>query len=156
MADRDWDKELAKVDKQLASLSDDALLGPPPATTGKKEVPSGKKAPAPSAPVAARATSSWSVYGRLILSLAVGVAMLLWPYPARCGVGLAAYLGAVGVVVASGVWSSIWTWRHRAAKAHTLSLLLILWGLVLGSIDILPRVGYGKPDLNHPATWVCP
>ena len=88
MADRDWDKELAKVDKQLASLSDDALLGPPPATTGKKEVPSGKKAPAPSAPVAARATSSWSVYGRLILSLAVGVAMLLWPYPARCGVGL--------------------------------------------------------------------
>ena len=156
MADRDWDKELAKVDKQLASLSDDALLGPPPATTGKKELPSGKKAPPASAPVAPKSTSSWGVYGRLILSLAVGVAMLLWPYPARCGVGLAAYLGAVGVVVASGVWSSIWTWRHRAARAHTLSLLLILWGLVLGSIDILPRVGYGKPDLNHPATWVCP
>lgn len=156
MADRDWDKELAKVDKQLASLSDDALLGPPPATTGKPTVPAGKKAPAQSAPVAARATSAWGVYGRVILSLAVGVAMLLWPYPARCGVGLAAYLGAVGVVVASGVWSSIWTWRHRAARAHTLSLLLILWGMVLGSIEILPRVGYGKPDLNHPAAWVCP
>ena len=26
--DRDWEKELAKVDKQLASLSDEALLGP--------------------------------------------------------------------------------------------------------------------------------
>jgi len=31
MADRDWDKELAKVDKQLASLSDEQLLGAPPA-----------------------------------------------------------------------------------------------------------------------------
>ena len=35
MADRDWDKELAKVDKQLASLSDDALAGPPPTAPAK-------------------------------------------------------------------------------------------------------------------------
>lgn len=156
MADRDWDKELAKVDKQLASLSDDALLGPPPATTGKPALPAGKKAPAQSAPAATKATTSWGVYARLTLSVALGVAMVLWPYPARCGIGLAGYLGAVVVVVASGVWSSVWTWRHRASKAHTLSLLLILWGLVLGSIEVLPRVGYGKPDQNHPATWACP
>lgn len=157
MADRDWDKELAKVDKQLASLSDDALLGPPPATTGKPNVPpSGKKAAAQSAPVVAKATTSWGVYARLTLSVALGVAMVLWPYPARCGLGLAGYLAAVVVVVASGVWSSVWTWRHRASKAHTLSLLLILWGLVLGSVEVLPRVGYGKPDANHPATWACP
>jgi len=158
MADRDWDKELAKVDKQLASLSDEALLAPTPAPTGKPGAPSPKRgaAPAAAAPAAARPTSSWGVYARLTLSVAVGVAMLIWPYPARCGVGLAAYLAAVGVVVASGVWSSVWTWRHRAAKAHTLSLLLILWGLLLGSIEVLPRVGYGKPDLNHPAAWACP
>jgi putative flippase GtrA len=85
----------------------------------------------------------------------VGVAMVLWPYPARCGVGLAGYLAAVAVVIASGVWSSVWTWRHRASKAHTLSLLLILWGLILGSIEVLPRIGYAKPDLAHPAAWVC-
>jgi len=36
-----------------------------------------------------------------------------------------------------------------------LSLLLILWGLVLGSMEVLPRVGYAKPDLAHPATWAC-
>jgi hypothetical protein len=81
--------------------------------------------------------------------------MVLWPYPARCGVGLAGYLAAVAVVTASGVWSSVWTWRHRASKAHTLSLLLILWGLILGSIEVLPRIGYAKPDLAHPAGWVC-
>jgi hypothetical protein len=159
MSDRDWDKELAKVDKQLASLSDDALLGPAPATPVQGGVPTGKRGaatPAPSAPAPARATSSWGVYARLTLSVAVGVAMLLWPYPARCGIGLAGYLAAVGVVLTSGIWSSVWTWRHRAPRAHTLSLLLILWGLLLGSIEVLPRVGYGKPDLNHPAAWTCP
>jgi hypothetical protein len=161
MADRDWDKELAKVDKQLASLSDDALLGPPPATTGGKKGAAGGQRDARSdkaarsAPSEPRATSSWGVYARLTLSVLVGVAMVLWPYPARCGVGLAGYLAAVAVVTASGVWSSVWTWRHRASKAHTLSLLLILWGLVLASIEVLPRIGYAKPDLGHPAGWIC-
>jgi hypothetical protein len=157
MADRDWDKELAKFDKQLASLSDDALVGPAPTPGAKGAAPvravKGEKVAKPlSEP---RATSSWGVYARLTLSVLVGVAMLLWPYPARCGVGLAGYLAAVTVVTASGVWSSVWTWRHRASKAHTLSLLLILWGLVLGSLEVLPRIGYAKPDLAHPATWVC-
>jgi hypothetical protein len=157
MADRDWDKELAKVDKQLASLSDDALLGPAPATAGKGAAPprAAKGEKASRAASEPRATSSWGVYARLTLSVLVGVAMVLWPYPARCGIGLAGYLAAVVVVIASGVWSSVWTWRHRASKAHTLSLLLILWGLVLGSIEVLPRIGYAKPDLAHPASWVC-
>jgi hypothetical protein len=161
MADRDWDKELAKVDKQLASLSDDALLGPPPATTGGKRDPtaasrdarSEKASRSPSEP---RATTSFGVYARLTLSVLVGAAIVIWPYPVRCGIGLAGYLGAVAVVTASGIWSSVWTWRHRASKAHTLSLLLILWGLVLGSLEVLPRIGYAKPDLRHPAMWVCP
>ncbi|MEP6495161.1 MAG: hypothetical protein ABJF01_20915 [bacterium] len=158
MADRDWDKELAKVDKQLASLSDDALLGPPavPATRGGKApaaAPAGKAAPAPAG---AKPTKAWAVYARLTLSVALGVAMVLWPYPARCGIGLAGYLAAVVVVVASGIWSSVWTWRHRAAHAHTLSLLIVLWGLILGSMEVLPRIGYAKPDLQHASTWACP
>jgi hypothetical protein len=160
MADRDWDKELAKVDKQLASLSDDALVGSPPATTGgKRDVASGQRDArgdkASRSTNEPRTTTSFGVYARLTLSVLVGVAMVLWPYPARCGLGLAGYLAAVAVVTASGVWSSVWTWRHRASKAHTLSLLLILWGLILGSIEVLPRIGYAKPDLAHPAGWVC-
>jgi hypothetical protein len=171
MADRDWDKELAKVDRQLASLSDDALLGPTkvqlPGNAGK---PSPSKAARPSAATNSgnsgnsggsisssepRTTTSWGVYARLTLSVALGIGMVLWPYPARCGPGLAAYLAAVVVVVTSGVWSSIWTWRHRASHAHTLSLLIILWGLILGSVEVLPRVGYAKPDLRHPSGWAC-
>jgi hypothetical protein len=165
MSDRDWDKEMAKIDKQLSSISDEQLLGPTPvkitpaaAVAGGKAAGSGKgSAPAKTAsgPDERPATKAWAVYARLIISVALGVAMVLWPYPSRCGAGLAAYLAAVVVVVASGIWSSVWTWRHRASHAHTLSLLLILWGLVLGSMEVLPRVGYAKPDLRHPALWSC-
>ncbi len=160
MPDKDWDKELAKIDKQLGSLSDEQLLGPttpalPPGKPSGK--PSGKPATA-AAPIAMgepSATKAWAVYARLTISVALGVAMMFWPYPARCGPGLAGYLAAVVAVVGSGVWSAVWTWRHRAPKSHALSLLLILWGLVLGSMEVLPRVGYAKPDARHPASWAC-
>jgi hypothetical protein len=161
--DRDWDKELSKIDKQLASLSDDALLGPTPVqlpARSSSASPAQKGGNAPRAAAAPssepKATTGWGVYARLTLSVALGVGMVLWPYPARCGPGLAGYLAAVVVVVTSGIWSSVWTWRHRASHAHTLSLLIILWGLVLGSIEVLPRIGYAKPDLRHPAGWACP
>jgi hypothetical protein len=161
MPDRDWDKELAKVDKQLASLSDEALLQP----TGKQA--GGGKKEAGGAVTKGKASLSadtgdvttgfpWGMYARLVLAVLLGVSMVVWPYERRCGVGLAGYLAAVVVVVASGVWSSIWTFRHRASRSHTLSLLIILWGLILGSIEVLPRVGYAKPDPKHPAGWACP
>lgn len=159
MADKNWDKELAKVDKQLASLSDEALLGTatPAPITGARDagrVPA-KSAPAASAPVASKATSGFWVYARLALVVVVAAAMPIWPYPAKCGVGLAGYLAAVGVVIAGGVWSSIWTWRHRAPRAHTVSLLVLSWGLVLGGMEVLPRIGYAIPNAAHPATWFC-
>lgn len=37
MPERDWDKELAKVDKQLSSLSDDELRGPAPTAPAKEK-----------------------------------------------------------------------------------------------------------------------
>jgi hypothetical protein len=155
MPDRDWDKELARIDKQLASLSDDQLVSPPAEIKR-----SGRDVALPTRPVArsaepARTTTTLGVYARLTVSLALGVGMFLWPYPSRCGVGLAGYLAAIVVVTASGFWSSIWTWRHRAALAHTLSLLVILWGFVLASIQVLPRVGYAIPSALHPAAWSC-
>jgi hypothetical protein len=146
MAANNWDRELAKIDKQLESISDEALMP-------TKEA----KTPAAKAQVKEKQdkTSTLGVMLRLVLAVTLGVAMLFWPYEARCGVGLAAYLGAVAAVVGAGVWTSIWTWRHRTGKAHLLSMLLILWGGVLGAIEILPRVGYAKPNPAHPAEWVC-
>jgi hypothetical protein len=157
--ERDWSKELVKVDKHMASLSDEELTAPRPGTAvAAPSAPASgapKAGPAAAAPTAPRATTGFGVYTRLTLSVLLGIAMIVWPYQARCGVGLAGYLAAVVVVVASGVWSGIWTWRHRAARAHMLSLLIVLWGLLLGSLEVLPRVGYAIPTMAHPATWAC-
>src|SRR5215213_4056431 len=131
MAEKNWDKELAKVDKQLASLSDEQLLGTPasaPMTAPRDAGRAPTKASQPSVAAATpTGTTSLGVYARLAVALAAGAAMVFWPYPSQCGVGLAGYLAAVGVVIAGGVWSAVWTWRHRAPRAHTLSLLLLSW-----------------------------
>ena len=146
MSGKDWDSELKKIDRMLEGASDEALL---PA----------KNAPTPAARAEAvakqKGTSTLGVMARLVLAVALGIGMLFWPYDAKCGLGLAGYIAATGVVVGAGVWSSIWTWRHRSARGHILSLLLILWGGVLGAIEILPRVGYAKPDAARPG-WSCP
>lgn len=146
MSSQDWDKELAKIDKHLESISDDALLPPAAPQKGAAGTP---------APAAKRETSTFGVFARLILAVALGIGMLFWPYSARCGLGLFGYLGATLVVIVAGGWSAIWTWRHRSGQAHVLSLLLILWGFILGAQEILPRVGYAKPDAMHPAVWLC-
>lgn len=146
MTDKDWEKELAKIDKQLEGASDEALF-----PTRGVVVPAQKQQR-----IEAQATTrSWGALARLALSVALGVGILFWPYVNRCGFGLAAYLLAVTAVGVGGVWSAVWTWRHRAAAAHGLSLLLVLWGLVLAAIEVLPRVGYAKPTLEHPPIWTC-
>jgi hypothetical protein len=141
-----WDEQMKKIDKQLESISDEALL------------PS-KQAPTPQAraEVVAKqaATSTLGVTLRLLLAVALGVGMLFWPYSARCGPGLFGYLAATGVVMLAGVWTSIWTWRHRSSRGHVLSLLLILWGMVLAAVEVLPRTGYAKPTPDHPTIWMC-
>ena len=147
MADRDWDFELKKIDKQLESVSDRELLASkdPPATPAAKIALAEKQA----------ATPTLGVFARLMLAVLLGVAMFFWPYVSRCGVGLFAYLGAVLVLLVAGGWSAIWAWRHRSGRAHVLALLLVLWGLILGAMEILPRTGYAKPSAQHPEGWVC-
>jgi hypothetical protein len=144
---KNWEKELAKIDKQLESMADETLLPSASATT-----------PEAKADIKAmqRKTRTLGVLARLMLSVALGVGMLFWPYEARCGFGLAVYLTSVLVVIGSGVWSAIWSWRHQSPRAHILSLLIVLWGLTLGAVEILPRSGYARPDPERPLTWLCP
>ena len=89
------------------------------------------------------------------MSAAACVSVAFWPYVAQCGLGLAGYLGAVGMVVVSGVWTAVVSWRRRAAWAHVISLLLIMWGAALAALEVLPRVGYARASLDHPAVWTC-
>ncbi|MBA4070255.1 MAG: hypothetical protein C0497_00200 [Gemmatimonas sp.] len=146
MTERNWDAELKKIDRQLESVSDEAMF--------PVKAAQGTQARAQVADVQ-KVTSTWGVFLRLSLTVALGAGMVFWPYSARCGIGLTGYLGAVSALVISGIWSSVWTFRHRTARAHTLSLLLVLWGLVLASVEVLPRTGYATPSAAHPANWSC-
>lgn len=157
MTDRDWEAELKKIDAAMAKqgpAAPPAAGSAPPAAAPAGARPAAVAAPS-SLGLPTSGTTSFGVYFRLTLAVAVGVGIIFWPYTARCGLGLYAYLAAVATVAVSGAWSAVWTFRHRAARAHVLSLLLVLWGLVLGALDVLPRVGYAIPTADHPVTWAC-
>jgi uncharacterized membrane protein HdeD (DUF308 family) len=131
---------MAKIDRQLESVSDEALF---PTKTGTGKGPNAAAVRAENVEKQ-RTTSTFGVFLRLLLSVALGVGIIFWPYDARCGFALAGYLAAVGVVTASGVWSAVWTWRHRSARGHTLSLLLVLWGVILGAMEVLQVTDAGR------------
>ena len=154
MSDKDWEKLMAKVDKEIASIPESAPA-PAPAKPAPRPSASGGavRAPAPARPAdpVVAGGAVWPAYLRLVLATALGIGVYFWPYENRCGVGLYGYLFVVLVVAVSGVWSAVWTWRHQTAKAHVVSILLIVWGLVLGGSEVLPRIGYAKRVLP----WAC-
>ncbi|MEK7667070.1 MAG: hypothetical protein AAB409_00285 [Gemmatimonadota bacterium] len=136
---RDWDRELAAIDKIIAS-------GPPVPAAQPAAAPKGGRAPA--APGRYAVLFTWV---RLGLGLSLGAAMTQWPYTHGCGLPLFVYLGAVCAVLVAGVWSSVSSWKTRSGFAHFLSVALILWGGVLAAREVLPRIGYAEQS----AEWVC-
>ena len=140
--ERDWDKELADIDKVIARTP----AGPAPVPAAQ-----GKATPAlPSAPVGRKAAlATWL---RVLLGALLAVGMTQWPYGHGCGLSLFLYVGATASVVVAGLWSSISSWRRRMGLAHTLALVITAWGMVLLAREILPRTGYAKQALH----WTCP
>lgn len=161
MSDRNWEAELAKIDKQLASVSDEALLAEskavaPTKTAGRTMAAPTVAGPARAATSAAPAAGAWR--GWLQVAIAVGAAagLMFWPWPAPCGAPLIGFTAATGAVALLGVWSAVGTWRHRLGLAHVASLLVVLWGLALGAREVLPRVGYAAPTPERSEGWSCP
>ena len=147
--ERDWDKELAEVDRllnQLPSHREEQVA----AQSAKRAQPATR--PAAGAPEASTSGGRIGTWARVGLGLALGIGMPLWPYDHACGIKLFLYFGGVLTVVVAGVWSSLSSWKRRMGTAHLMSQLLVIWGLVLTAQVVLPRVGYTKV----PATWFCP
>ena len=134
---RDWDKELAEIDRQMARQP--AGAGAKPATAASTGgVVSGR--------------ALFTTWLRVVLGLTLALAMTQWPYLHRCGLNLFLYCGAIVTVIVAGVWSGVSSWYRRLALAHVLSVLVVLWGLVLAARETLPRIGYAQET----ATWLCP
>ena len=139
---RDWDKDLAAVDKAIESW--------------KATTPGTSATPPKQTPVVARAAEpqkgAMATWLRVLLVLAFAVAVPFWPYPRGCGVNLFLYMGVISLLVVAGLWGAANSWGRRLGKAHVLSLLTVLWGLALLAYEVLPRVGYAA----HQAQWMCP
>lgn len=136
---RDWDKELADIDKLIAST--------PPAAGQPQAV----LRPAERAPVAHSRRELFGAWSRVLLGVVLAAALTQWPYAHRCGLGLLIYLGAAGTVVLAGVWGMVFSWRRRLGLAHVIALGVFLWGAALVAGQVLPRVGYAKAE----AAWRC-
>ena len=161
MSDRNWEAELAKIDKQLASVSDEALLAEskavaPTKSAGRTMAAPTMAAPARSAAPSAPAAGAWRGWVKVTIAVGAAAGLMFWPWPASCGAPLIGFTAATGAVALLGVWSAVGTWRHRLGLAHVASLLVVVWGLALGAREVLPRVGYAAPTPQRSEGWRCP
>jgi hypothetical protein len=141
---RNWDKELADIDKVIASGAGAPSSVPAPRSGGSAPPAGGG-----GRPLSRRtALTTWI---RVALGVAVAVAVLQWPYAHRCGLGLMLYLGSAATVAVAGIWAMVVSWHRRQGWAHLVGLGLFLGGLALVAAVVLPRVGYAV----GPLPWMC-
>ena len=152
---RDWDKEMAEVDRLLKKRpAADPTLGRPsggePTVRKPAAAPASRWSDGTAAPSARERVGTWAKVA-LGLLVAIGVAPGVWPYSHGCGLRLIFYLLGVTTVIAAGLWASISSWKRRLGVAHVVSQILIVWGILLMTREILPRLGPKAEPL-----WLCP
>lgn len=133
---RNWDKELADIDRAMARQP----AATPPATGGGPAL----------SPTRRRFVALTWFWTGLAVVLALG--LVIWPYDKLCGIRLIFFLFAAGLALLMGFLGALASWAHHRALAHVLSLAVIAWAAAVVAREVLPRTGYAKQDL----TWTCP
>jgi hypothetical protein len=146
MVEDNWSSQLKKIEREFSGL-------PPEPSPAFQKMQSEDERRAKERVLTRSAVIGSSA--RLLLVLALGVALVMWPYARDCGSGWFAFVGVEGVMIVGGLWVAITTWRARLAKLHVLSLLIALAGLMLVAAEVLPRVGYAIVDPLHPPQIWC-
>jgi hypothetical protein len=145
---RDWDKELAAIDRAIEKQGRDApARAAPPGTVAPPPRPA--EAGGPQAPRRRSVALTWFW---VLLALALAVALPLWPYQRACGLQVIFFIGAAVVTAIVGVVAAVASWANHRGFAHVLSLLVLGWALAVGAGEVLPRVGYAR-EVRH---WSCP
>ncbi len=148
---RDWDKELAQIDKLIAS----GKTEPPPINKPSVQTPRRQDAKEgeaqPGGRIAGWRHTPFFTWVRLLLALGLGLGMTQWPYTHGCGFPLYAYLCGVATVIVASFWTMLSSWKSRSGLAHFLSVGLLFWGTALAAREVLPRIGYAKER----AAWRC-
>jgi hypothetical protein len=133
---RDWDKELANIDRAIARQPGNPAAAPAAGTTV-----------AVSQRRFVALTWFWTV-----LSVLLAVALIVWPFENTCGIRLIFFLGAALITFMLGIVGAVTSWAHRQGLAMLLSLLVVLFAGIMAAREILPRVGYAR----EPLEWTCP
>ncbi|HYF39639.1 MAG TPA: hypothetical protein VD930_08135 [Gemmatimonadales bacterium] len=133
---RDWDKELADIDRAIARQPGNPAAAPAGGTV----------ATAPKRRFVAL------VWVWTLLAILLAVALLVWPYDKSCGIRLIFFLGAALLALIAGAVGAFTSWAHRQGMAMVLSLLVILFAGIMAAREILPRAGYARESLE----WTCP
>jgi hypothetical protein len=142
---RDWDKELADIDKAIARQGDE----PPPLPSGRAPGPAARTVPGAPVTKTGHVVLTWFW---VCLAIALAAALLLWPYDKGCGLQLTFFLGAVTTTAVFALLGAFSAWMHRRAFAHILSLIVLAFAGAAAAYEILPRTGYAKES----RTWLCP
>lgn len=138
---RDWDREMADIDRTMARQGNAPAPGTPAVRTpGYVDT----------APVRRRSVALTWFW--VALAVALTIALQVWPYQRACGLQLAFYLGAAGVTAVIALVGALASWSHRRGFAHVVCLLVLLWAGAVALREVLPRVGYARTSL----TWMCP
>ncbi len=146
---RDWDKEMAEIDKLMGSERPALPAGAAPVARRESAAPVARDAaPAPMT----RRRDTAGVWFRAVLGAAGAAALPFWPYAKSCGLPLYLYLIGTAGVIAAGIWTMRGAWTHRRGIAHSAGLLVLVAGLTLAALEIAQRTGFAAVRL----TWTCP
>ncbi len=136
---RDWDRELADIDRAMGKQGN----APVPAAPGAA------RAPTPAVPPRRHLIALTWFW--VLLAVALAAALLVWPYQHACGLQLIFFLGAAGVTAVIAILAAVASWSHHRGLAHVIALLVLLWAGFIAVREVLPRVGYARTSL----TWMC-
>lgn len=144
MSEIDWKTELRKVERQYDGL--------PPEPTAE-ELRTWRLDEDREQRRRDKVNGAVGAWTRLFLVIALVGGLYFWPYARVCGAGLYGFVGAEGAVIVGGIWVAMYSWRRRVAWAHATAFVVVLVGMGLVSLELLPRIGYAKPDPTRPARW---
>jgi hypothetical protein len=148
---RDWDRELADIDKVMEKQGSGAAgqggsVGQGGVAPAARAVPATPSLLAPARRQSVALTWFWT-----LLALALAIALPLWPYERGCGLRLGFFLGATGITLLAGFLGALASWANRRGLAHVLSLIVLVWATVVAAGEVLPRIGYARES----RTWLC-
>ncbi len=141
-----WNTELRKVERELAGLPPEPSADQVRAWRLEDQQEQRRR------DAVNGAVGAWT---RLFLVIALAGGLYFWPYARACGPGLYGFLGAEAAVIVGGAWVAVYSWNRRAARAHSAAFVVLLAGLALLALEVLPRVGYARPDPARSPRWAC-